>query len=161
MCTWGTSREITIERRVHVDACIADQIVELNRLGIHTTGCCCGHSKGPATATILPSAQARARELGYTVTFSVAGDSWITLGETDVRHRCDPTTQAPTTVGLTSERKHDKYQAHYPAGYDLVDLVDAASPTDNLDYWAALSKNLTRTLPSPTRPDPEGVREGG
>jgi hypothetical protein len=78
MCEWGTDREITIERRVHVDTCIADTIVELNRQGVYTTGCCCGHGNAPASATILPSSQARARELGYEVTLNPGGDPYIT-----------------------------------------------------------------------------------
>lgn len=79
MCTWGTDQEITIERRVFVDACIADLIVELNRQGVYTTGCCCGHGKGPGTATILPSASPRARELGYTVTLREGFNPYIDL----------------------------------------------------------------------------------
>lgn len=82
MCKWGTNREITMERRVFVDACVADWIVELNRLGVYTTGCCCGHGNGPATATILPSAQERARELGYEVTLRGDLDPVITLALT-------------------------------------------------------------------------------
>jgi hypothetical protein len=27
-------------------------------------------------------------------------------------------------MGLTSDRKHDKYQQHYPDGYELVDVPD-------------------------------------
>lgn len=79
MCNWGTDREVTIERRVRVDACIADVIIGLNRQGVYTTGCCCGHGKGPRTASLLPSAQARARELGYEVQFG-DGDPYIVLG---------------------------------------------------------------------------------
>lgn len=78
MCKWGTDREITIERRVHVDSCIADKIVELNRQGVYTTGCCCGHGEAPASATILPSSQDRARELGYDVRLSPGGNPYIT-----------------------------------------------------------------------------------
>lgn len=81
MCEWGTSREVTIERRLNVDACIADKIVELNRQGIYTTGCCCGHGKAPATATILPSSQERARELGFEVTYAQSGDPQIEIAD--------------------------------------------------------------------------------
>lgn len=79
MCKWGTGREITIERRLTVDACIADEIVRLNKMGVYTTGCCCGHGKGPATANILPSAQDRARECGYDVTLNDGGDPYIEI----------------------------------------------------------------------------------
>lgn len=68
-----------IERRVTVDACIADAVVELNRQGIYTTGCCCGHGKAPATATIMFSSQDRARELGYEVTYAQSGEAQITI----------------------------------------------------------------------------------
>ncbi len=83
MCTWGTLSEITIERRVSVDSCIANAIVELNRQGVYTTGCCCGHGKGPPTATILPSSADRAKELGYDVQWSCSptghNDPYIAL----------------------------------------------------------------------------------
>lgn len=78
MCKWGTDREVTIERRVTVDSCIADYIIALNRQGIVTTGCCCGHGSGRASATIMPGSQARARELGYEVTLNPGGDPFIT-----------------------------------------------------------------------------------
>lgn len=31
-----------------VDECIADLVSALNKGGVHTAGCCCGHGKGPA-----------------------------------------------------------------------------------------------------------------
>lgn len=65
MCKWGSDREVVIEQRVKVDACIADEIVSLNKNGVRTEGSCCGHGKSPATALILPSSQQRARQLGY------------------------------------------------------------------------------------------------
>lgn len=65
MCKWNNCREVVIEQRVKVDACIADEIVRLNKEGVRTEGCCCGHGKGPGAALILPSSVKRARELGY------------------------------------------------------------------------------------------------
>ena len=32
-----------------VDECIADLVNALNKGGVHTVGCCCGHGKGPST----------------------------------------------------------------------------------------------------------------
>jgi hypothetical protein len=87
MCQWGTGKEIVIERRLTVDACIADAVVTLNRFGVYTTGCCCGHGKGPPTATILPSAQERARELGYVVTLSEGSDPVIEIRSNDEAQR--------------------------------------------------------------------------
>lgn len=34
---------------VLIDRCMVDQIIELNRAGIKTTGCCCGHGKTEPT----------------------------------------------------------------------------------------------------------------
>lgn len=81
MCKWGTDVEIELRRRVAVDSCIAETIVRLNEQGVHTTGCCCGHGKGPATATIYPHSVGRARELGYTVAFPEGSDPVIQLVE--------------------------------------------------------------------------------
>lgn len=77
MCTWGTDTEIEIRRKVTVDSCIAETILRLNEQGVHTTGCCCGHGKGPATATIYPHSIDRAKELGYTVT--LRGDAYPSI----------------------------------------------------------------------------------
>lgn len=68
MCKWGTDRRVIIQQEITVDSCIADEIVELNRLGIRTEGSCCGHGKGRATTLITPSSMNRAIELGYEVT---------------------------------------------------------------------------------------------
>lgn len=66
MCKWGTDKEVTLVRKVFVDECIADFVVWLNEQGVYTTGCCCGHLSGePASFNLLPSSQARARELGF------------------------------------------------------------------------------------------------
>lgn len=49
MCLYGTLKYVDIinsrqnEKRVVVDACIADEIQYLNKMGIITLGCCCNH----------------------------------------------------------------------------------------------------------------------
>ncbi|KKK69877.1 hypothetical protein LCGC14_2929620 [marine sediment metagenome] len=65
MCKWGTDREVVVGQRITVDACIAAEIVELNRQGVRTEGCCCGHHKAEGQALIRASSVDRARELGY------------------------------------------------------------------------------------------------
>ncbi|WP_152619485.1 hypothetical protein [Cohnella kolymensis] len=73
-----------INKRVKVDACIADEIQYLNDQGVVTLGCCCGHGKSgqivewengfgkwkghesPPIALISQSSVAKGKELGYT-----------------------------------------------------------------------------------------------
>lgn len=48
MCLYGVYKNVNIINKqaksvVKVDACIADEIQELNNLGVVTIGCCCGH----------------------------------------------------------------------------------------------------------------------
>lgn len=51
MCKHGTYKPVTVinpnqvQKVVPVDACIAEEIQELNELGIITLGSCCGHGK--------------------------------------------------------------------------------------------------------------------
>jgi hypothetical protein len=50
MCLYGTYKWVDVinkqqSQRVKVDACIADEIQELNNKGIVTLGCCCGHGE--------------------------------------------------------------------------------------------------------------------
>lgn len=48
MCKWGTDKIIKISgKKVAVNNCIADLILKLNKLGIKTTGSCCGHNENP------------------------------------------------------------------------------------------------------------------
>lgn len=89
MCKHGTHKEVVVintnqnRKNVVVDACIADEIEELNKLGVITLGCCCGHGKAgqivewengfgkwkghesPPHALINEKSVAQARELGY------------------------------------------------------------------------------------------------
>ena len=68
VCKWGTNRRVVIQQEITVDSCIADEIVELNRLGVRTEGSCCGHGKGFPAALITPSSAEKALKLGYEVT---------------------------------------------------------------------------------------------
>lgn len=49
MCLYGTYKLVNVinrdqnKKRILVDACIADEIQDLNNNGIITLGCCCGH----------------------------------------------------------------------------------------------------------------------
>lgn len=58
MCKHGTHVYVDIINKeqnrteVPVDACIADEIRELNNLGIITLGCCCGHGVAGEIKTI-------------------------------------------------------------------------------------------------------------
>jgi len=51
MCLYGTHKEITVinpaqqNKKIKVDACIADEIQQLNNTGVITLGCCCGHGQ--------------------------------------------------------------------------------------------------------------------
>jgi len=54
--------EVTLTRRVNIDAAIAAEIVWLNAVGVITEGSCQGP---PATALIKPSSVDRAQKLGY------------------------------------------------------------------------------------------------
>lgn len=48
MCYHGTLEYVKVinsDKPVVVDACIADEIRELNEKGVITLGCCCGHGR--------------------------------------------------------------------------------------------------------------------
>lgn len=60
------------ERRewVSVDPCLSDEIKELWRLGIVTTGCCCGHGLGGRMVPFIGVREdfiPKMKELGYKV----------------------------------------------------------------------------------------------
>jgi hypothetical protein len=88
MCLQGVYKWVNVinkqqNQRVKVDACIADEIQELNDQGIVTLGCCCGHGRAgeviewenafgkwkgygaPPTALIREESVEAARWLGY------------------------------------------------------------------------------------------------
>jgi hypothetical protein len=51
MCLYGVYKEVDVinphqnNKKIVVDACIADEIQALNVIGIVTFGCCCGHGQ--------------------------------------------------------------------------------------------------------------------
>lgn len=48
MCKHGTYKDVFVidkQKIVVIDACIADEINRLNKLGVITLGSCCGHGK--------------------------------------------------------------------------------------------------------------------
>ena len=58
MCKHGTDRfvdqallpgvdYIDKTKMVHIDECIADLVLALNKGGVHTVACCCGHEHPP------------------------------------------------------------------------------------------------------------------
>lgn len=52
-----------------VDACLKDEVLYLWSLGITTTGCCCGHNKGPEYRYIGVDDKdiQRMKDMGYVV----------------------------------------------------------------------------------------------
>jgi hypothetical protein len=73
MCTHGTNRKIVIEQEIVVDSCIADEIVWLNKNGVFTINCCCGHGKSESEAIIVNSCFEKAEKMGYNTWLD---DSW-------------------------------------------------------------------------------------
>lgn len=89
MCLYGTLKYVSIinkqnKSRVVVDACIAEEIQQLNNLGVVTLGCCCKHGlagqiaehenayglwkerRSPPECLIHEGSIGLAKELGYT-----------------------------------------------------------------------------------------------
>ena len=53
MCLTRNSRRIRIQdRNIRVDGCIADLILALDKLGIKTLACCCGHGIYPMSVIV-------------------------------------------------------------------------------------------------------------
>lgn len=48
-----------------LDFCIAGEVIQLWSVGITTTGCCCGHSRGLEYIGVIPEHEYRMVELGY------------------------------------------------------------------------------------------------
>jgi hypothetical protein len=74
MCAWGTYRLIYTVRHVspevpdgwhpvYVDACIAPYVQTLNRLGILTLQCCCGHGRSTWASVMIAAASIPLLEL--------------------------------------------------------------------------------------------------
>lgn len=87
MCKWGTDKLIYCIRRnhpdysdgwhpIHVDACIADYVQEMNRRGIITLNCCCGHGKDVGYVIIDPSSACLMERHNYE--YITQNDSFIT-----------------------------------------------------------------------------------
>jgi len=55
---------------IGVDACLIDEIIYLWRLGIRTTGCCCGHNKVKGFIGVLFDDITKMKKLGYNVKFN-------------------------------------------------------------------------------------------
>jgi hypothetical protein len=58
---------------VSVDPCLAAEIIELWRLGIVTTGCCCGHNLGGRYLPFIGVREdfiPKMKELGYEVQYN-------------------------------------------------------------------------------------------
>lgn len=53
-----------------VDKCLATEIKELWKLGIITTGCCCGHNKEKGFIGVEWGAIPRMKKLGYEVAYN-------------------------------------------------------------------------------------------
>lgn len=50
-----------------LDECVAEEVLELWKLGITTTGCCCGHNKISGYIGVIDADIPRMKELGYLV----------------------------------------------------------------------------------------------
>ncbi len=79
MCTWGTYKKVKVIRRnnpsipdgehfVSVDACIADEVEQMNGNRIITVGSCCGHGKVDKKQVLIDAkSKGRAEALAYKV----------------------------------------------------------------------------------------------
>lgn len=78
MCSWGSVSPIYVIRRnrdgvpdgwhkVFVDSCISGYVQEMNKMGIVTVGCCCGHGDSPPHVLISAESRLIAERLGYKV----------------------------------------------------------------------------------------------
>ena len=73
------TREIRISQRIPVDACVAEEIIELNEMfSIRTEGCCCGHQREPAWAMIVPGHKTKAIGLGYVLVERIENEGYHT-----------------------------------------------------------------------------------
>ena len=50
---------------IQVDACLAEEIMYLWNVGIHTTGCCCGHGSHLGYIQVIDDDIEKMKELGY------------------------------------------------------------------------------------------------
>lgn len=132
MCKWGTDRvvEIVQRRQVGIDDCIAEEIVRLNLLGVHTINSCCGHGKAPSTAIIWPHSVARAKELGYTVSVPERGEPTIELRGAE--HLPDaPSADVPAHL-----------VRNLIAYWDSLDAVASDDPRPTTDFAAEMDRRI-------------------
>ena len=54
MCKWGKNINIRLigGKLISVDSCLAPLIKMMNKFGIKTVGCCCGHGKNRGSVMI-------------------------------------------------------------------------------------------------------------
>lgn len=57
--------EVIEELNICVDKCLINEIKELNRMGIKTIGCCCGHKKGSGYIQVSSNFVKDMKNLGY------------------------------------------------------------------------------------------------
>jgi len=62
--------EGTSSHTIYIDSCILEEIQELWKMGIITTGCCCGHNVLPAFVGVVEADIPKMKVLGYTVQFN-------------------------------------------------------------------------------------------
>lgn len=59
--------ENDVREAVELDVCMVEEIYGLWKLGIRTTGCCCGHGKTKGYIGVIEDDIERMKELGYEV----------------------------------------------------------------------------------------------
>lgn len=64
-------------------------------------------------------------------------------------HLCSNRLYVKHDMGINSQWKHDKYQAYYPGGYELVDYsnLEPDQLREHSDLWQAI--NLNRSINGP------------
>lgn len=66
----GNCDSSMVKEKVCIDPCIYDEIISLWKLGIGTTGCCCGHNTHEAYIGVRDEFIPQMKELGYEVRFN-------------------------------------------------------------------------------------------
>jgi hypothetical protein len=77
LCAHGITKTVILNKprensgkmRVQVDKCIAEEIQKLNKEGIWTFGCCCGHGMVEKSILIHESSIELAKNIGYIVEY--------------------------------------------------------------------------------------------
>lgn len=58
MCKWGKYKKVKVihqNKKVKVDKCLVRLVKVLNKYGIETIACCCGHGKTAKSGIIISS----------------------------------------------------------------------------------------------------------